>query len=1070
MARVAAMALFIVVFVTSTAYAQEHTVSGTVSDTDTGEPLPGVNVQVEDTNIGTATNPQGEYEITAPSADATLLFSFVGYQRVEEPIDGRSTVDVTLESETLTGGEVVVTGFSTQRRADLTGSIEVADVDNMQSLSTPQVTEQLQGQVSGVTINTSGQPGEQPQINIRGFNTFGNNQPLFVVDGVPTQDISHLNPQDVESLQVLKDGGAASQYGARAANGVVIITTQRGERDGIQVNYSAQVGTQVPDQGNVWNALSPQEFGELEWMARQNSGETAEEISHPVFGSGTEPRVPDFLTDGGGVSADEVDFDDYFVIPEYTDPSLEGDFFQIAEASQQGTNWYEEVFSPAMQMQHNLSVGGGGDIGTYFVSLNYTNQEGTLMNTHLERYTVRANSEFNVSDNFRIGENIAFSVTENPQSGQLTEGGGIGMSYRQNTVIPVRDIEGNFAGTRTSGLGNPENPVAIRDRAGSDDGQERRLFGNVFAELDFLEAFSLRTSFGADITSGYSQFFTYPQYENSENTTTNAYTEQAFNDRSWTWTNTLSYESTLGQRHNVEALVGTEAVQNTFRFDNVSRQSYFSFNPNFTNLQTGSGDPTVNESARSVDALLSLIGRIDYDYDNTYLLSFTVRRDGSSRFLENQWGTFPSVTAGWRASQLPFFQDIDWLTDLKLRGGYGTMGNQLNVAPDNAFTLFAGSEQNSFYPIDGAQTNLQQGFRQTRIGNPGAEWERVVDVNVGVDLAVFGGQLEVAADYYRKEVQDLLFDPELPAGAGAAAPPFQNVANMRNQGVDLSLRGGTDITSDLTLNAQLSFTTYDNEILSIAEGIEQFSLDERRFGDAIIRNEVGHPISSFYGFEVEGFWTEDKIEEYGEDYQNDMGVGRFKYRDVTGDGQITADDRTHLGNPHPNFTYGLNLGATYRGWDARVFLYGEQGKDIWNQVRWWTDFYGSFNGAKSETALYDSWTEDNPDATAPIQEDALFESSASVPNSYFVEDGSYFRVRNIMVGYTLEPDVLQQAGLGSVRLYAQAENVLTITGYSGVDPEIGATGSAEAGTTNFGIDEGAFATPRTFTLGVDVSF
>jgi TonB-linked SusC/RagA family outer membrane protein len=1075
-ARAAAACLFLFALIGLAAPAgvqAQITVSGTVTEAESGDVLPGVNVRVVGTQIGTATGRNGEYTIEAPSEDATLRFSFVGYETQEVAVDGRSTIDVTLASRTLTGSEVVVTGYSTQRRRDLTGSVEVADVDQIKKASSPQVTESLQGQVSGVTINSSGQPGDQPQINIRGLNTFGNNTPLFVVDGVPTQDISYLNPQDIESLQVLKDAGAASQYGARAANGVVVITTNSGSGD-LTVNYSASVGYQVPQGGNVWNALSPQEQGQLEFMAQRNT-DPGETPSHAIWGTG-EPTVPEWILPA---RADDPNTENYFVDPDYTEAGALSEFNQFIRANQQGTNWFDEITEPATQTNHNLSVGGGGERGNYYASVSYTNQQGTVMNTYLERYTVRANTEFDVTDNIRIGENLTFSVSENPQAGTVAEGSAIGFSFRAPSIIPVHDIENNFAGTIAPDLGNSENPVAIRHRARTDDGEDRRLFGNVFVEADFLSDFRFRTSFGADITSGYFKFFTYPTYENSENVTTNAYTEQFFNNRSWTWSNTLNFERTFGQNHNVTALAGFEAVQNTDRFDEVSRQGYFSFSPDFANLGTGAGTPNVNTSARTVDALLSLIGNVDYDYNNTYLLSVTLRRDGSSKFLNNQWGTFPSVTAGWRASELEALQSIDWLTDLKIRGGYGVMGNQLNVDPNNAFTLFGGTQQNAYYAIDGSNSATRQGFRQVRIGNPDAKWERNVNVNVGVDLAVFDGQLELTADYYRKEVEDLLFDPALLATAGAAAPPFRNVASMRNQGIDVSLRGGTDVSEDLTLNGQATVTTYSNEIQSIAPGVDQFSLDARRFGTEIIRNEVGHPISSFYGYDIVGFWqNEEEIQQADADapdgqFMADAAPGRFRYRDVNGDGQITTADRTHLGDPHPTFTYGLNLNATYKNWDATAFFYGEQGKDIWNQTKWWRDFRGTFQGQKSQTALYDSWQEEGDtmgEVSAPIQEVGQFFSTSSVPNSYYIEDGSYLRLQNVQLGYTLPQSLLQIAGLKSLRIYAQAENVFTITGYSGLTPEIGNTQSADAGTPNFGIDEGTYPNPRTFTMGVNLSF
>jgi TonB-linked SusC/RagA family outer membrane protein len=1085
---VGALLLFVFCGLQGTAIAQDGpTVAGTVSDASTGETLPGVNIQVVGTQIGTTTGADGSYEITVPSENATLQFSFVGFNTQTVDVNGRTSIDVTLEPATLTGDEVVVVGYSEQRRADLTGSVEVADVSDLQELSSAQVTEQLQGQLAGVTVRTSGQPGDQPQINIRGFNTFGNNQPLFVVDGVPTQDISFLSSQNIESLQVLKDAGAASQYGARASNGVVVITTsQGGDGEDISVNYSASVGYQVPGSGNVYDVLSPQEQGELVFMAQRNAGQDPSSI---VWGDGEEPRVPTWLEP---VGAQDPNTDDYFVNPQYTDPGALGNFTQYVRSNQDGTNWFDEITDPALQTSHNLSVGGGGELGNYFTSVSYTNQQGTVMNTSFERYSIRANTEFNVTDNFRVGENLTFTVSENLQAGTLQEGQALGMAYREHSIIPVQDIEGNFAGTAVANasLGNASNPVAIRHRARTDDDEDRRLFGNVFMEVDFLESFTARSNFGADINSGYFKFFTYPTYENSENTSTNAYTEQVYNDRSWTWSNQVTYDETFAQNHNVTVLAAAEAVQNVTRFDEVGRQGYFSFNPDYTQLATGSGTTTINGSDRSINQLLSLVGNVDYNYDSTYLLSLTVRRDGSSKFLENQWGTFPAATAGIRVSNLGPLQDIDWLTDLKIRGGYGIMGNQLNVDPNNAYTLFGGTINNSYYAIGGTNNSVQQGFRQVRIGNPDAKWERNEDINIGVDFAILDGQLEGTVDFYQKSIEDLLYNPSLPATAGAADAPFRNVASMRNRGIDLSLRGSQDFSDDISLSGRLTFTTYNNEIQSIAQGQDFFSQDFRRFGLPVIRNEVGHPISSFYGFEIEGFWQNqgeiDRAdaqaqEATGDDdvtYMDGAAPGRFRYVDTNGDDQITDADRVHLGSPHADFSYGLNLNFQYSNFSVSMQLYGEQGKEIWNQTKWWTDFRSSFEGAKSKTALYDSWQEEGDtmaDVSAPIQEADYFGfATGGVPNSYFVEDGSYLRVRSLRVGYTLPSSLVGNAGIQSLRLYGQAENLLTITGYSGLDPDIGFTQSADnaggAGSTNFGIDGGAYPRPQTFTMGVNLSF
>jgi TonB-linked SusC/RagA family outer membrane protein len=1075
----AIVSLLLLFFVAGTAHAQDFTVSGTVVDSINGESLPGVNVQVVGTTIGTATNAQGRFELQIPSENETLQFSFVGYQTKRVPVQGQSELRVQLTSQTLTGSEIVVVGYSTQQRQDLTGSVDVVDVADMTEIPATQVTEQLQGQASGVTVVSSGQPGEEPQINIRGFNTFGNNQPLYVVDGIPTQNISDLNAADIESLQVLKDAGAASIYGARAANGVIVITTKKGRGD-LTVQFSSYAGIQSPpDQTNPWNILSPQGMADLRWMALRNSG--VENPSSALYGSGETPVLPDFLQPAGASEGDPgTSPEDYFVVPFYTDPSLLNSFNRIVRANKAGTDYYDQIFDNAPMTKNDLSISGGGEMGNYLLSLGYLNQQGTLMRTNLERYTIRANTQFNITDNVRIGENISYTLSDNQQSGTLVEGSAIGMAFRQQPIIPVRDIMGNWAGSFGPDLGNAENPVAIRERTRNNDNENKRLFGNVFVEVDFLDDFRFRSNFGGDYNSGFFHFFVFPTYEASENATTNQYGEGSFNNRSWTFSNTLTYQNTFLDKHDVELLAGAEAVEERTQFVQGTVQDFFSFDPNFTSLNTGSGTRT-NTSSATETALFSLIGRLDYAFANKYLVSFTVRRDGSSKFTRNRYGLFPAATAGWRISEESFMDDISWLTDLKLRGGYGVMGNQLNVDLNNPYTLFGGNQSNTFYDIRGTNSSIAQGFSRQRIGNPNAKWERNVNLNVGFDAAVFDGQLEATFDYYEKNIEDLLFNPELPGTSGGAAPPFVNVASMRNNGFDFSLRGQTTLFEELQVSIGGNVTSYNNEVVRLAEGFDSFSAQSRRFsGSNIIRNEVGQPVSSYYGYQIVGFWNDDEEidvaniqaqEATGNDnavFQTDAGLGRFRYADIDGDGQITPDDRTFLGSPNPDFTYGLNMSMAYRNWDFNLSLYGVQGNEIWNQVKWWTDFFPSFNGAKSETALNDSWTRDNPDATAPIQENRGSFSTNQVPNSYYVEDGSYLRVRNIQLGYTLPTRLVDPVGMQRLRLYVQAANVLTITGYSGIDPEIGA--GSDGNSTAFGIDEGAFAAPRKLLVGVNLTF
>lgn len=677
---------------------------------------------------------------------------------------------------------------------------------------------------------------------------------------------------------------------------------------------------------------------------------------------------------------------------------------------------------------------------------------------------------------------MSYTVSDNPQVGLLSPDASIGMALREQPIIPVYDIKGNFGGGFGPGLGDATNPVATQWRTRNNKALDFRLFGNVFADVDFLKYFTAHTSFGGDIPSGWSHSFSYPQYENVENSTINSYTAGSYSNYDWTWTNTLTFHRIFGGDHDLKFLIGSEAHEEKGFSVGGNTTNYFSFDPNYVSLSSGSGVQS-NNSSRYQNKLYSLFGRLDYMYKDKYLLGATLRRDGSSVFLNNRFGWFPAVSAAWRVSQEGFMKNISWITDMKLRGSWGIMGNQFNVGANNAFTLYNSNRSTSFYDINGTNNSTVLGFQQSHIGNPDAKWESDINSNYGFDATLFNGRIELSADYYRKDIRDLLYNPELPGIAGVAPQPYVNVANMKNEGVDLSLSGNTSISRDFKLNATLTFTTYKNRIIKIAEDVNYFDLDARRFsGSTIIRNAVGQSVSSFFGYKIIGFWNsaseiadaDAKAQKATNDpnatYQTDEGVGRFRYADVNGDGQITADDRTFLGNPNPKFSYGLNIGFTYKNFDFSIFLYGVHGNQIWNDVRWWTDFYSSFEGAKSKTALYDSWTPTHTNAKAPIQENLGTFSTQGVPNSYFVENGAYLRAKNVLIGYTFPKTLLNKIGVDKFRVYIQAANLFTITKYSGIDPEIGAGGGQVPGVTDFGIDDGAYPNQRQFLIGLNLAF
>ncbi|MBS1602793.1 MAG: TonB-dependent receptor [Bacteroidetes bacterium] len=1057
-----------------------ETITGRVVD-ELGQPVNKASIRIEGKSGGTETDIDGRFSISALPGDI-LLISYVGYNTEKVTIlKGRTTYafSLTLANKQLSDVEVVAVGYGSTKRKDLTGAVSVVNVEDMNKQPTNQITSQLQGQAPGVTVIGSGQPGEQPQVRIRGINTFGDNTPLYVVDGVPTLNISDLNPNDIASVQILKDAGAASIYGSRAANGVIILTTKKGKNGKPVISYDSYTGFQTVKRNNIWHILSPLDMAKLKFEALANSGTPVAPGSADVlYGGGPEPVLPDYINPAGAREGDaSVDPSLYFVNTNYTDPNDPNSFYQITKANKTGTDWFKEITRSAPMTNQNISVSGATDNARYLFSLNYFNQQGVIINTYLRKYVIRANTSFNITKDIRVGENMSYSIGRNPKVTPLQAYGAIAYSFREQPIIPVHDIEGNYGGTSSSAdLGDSPNPVATQERTSNDRSLDRRLFGNVYAEVDLLKHFTVRTSFGGEDYSGNAHSFTYPTYENKENTLTNSYSESSYSGNDWTWSNTISYHNIFGD-HDLKLLAGVESYDEESQTLGATGFGYFSFSPDYVTLSSASGSITAN-STRGGYGLWSEFGRVDYAFKDRYLLSATVRRDRSSKFKNHPYGVFPAFSIGWRISQEKFMEDIPWLTDLKIRGGWGVMGNQINLGADNAYYTFKGMKANNYYDIAGTNNSVVEGFSVYQIGNPDAKWERDGNTNIGFDASLFKGAVDVTADYYIKSIKDLLYNPTLPGTYGSGKPPYQNVAAMQNHGVDFSVSARKTVGKDLKLSTTLTFTSFNNKITKVTQSTNYFlSGDGRNFGQKFIRNQVGHPVGSFYGYKIAGFWnTADDItkadaaaQQSKNDpsavYQTDEGVGRWRYADVDGDGQVTDADRTFIGNPNPDFNYGINLGAAYKGFDFSVFFYGVHGNQIWNMVRWWTDFYPSFGGGKSHTALYDSWTPGHMNARAPVQENAGFASTNGSPNSYYIESGSYFRAKNAMLGYTLPRDLVKKAGIQNMRFYVQVTNVFTVTRYTGPDPEI--TGN---GVTEFGIDEGAYPNSRQYLVGVSLKF
>jgi len=1057
-ARFISLSVILLLFVFA-ASAQKQ-VSGTVKENN--NPVVGATVEVKGTNVATITGPQGNFTINVPAGKTVIIVSYVGLETQEVNIADKATVDVTMVAVNTTLNEVVVTGYTAQAKKDITGSVSVVKVSDLKSVPAANASSQLQGRVAGVTVTQDNRPGTESSVKIRGFSSFGDNAPLYVIDGIPSGGISGINPNDIESMQVLKDAAAASIYGARASNGVIIVTTKKGRSGSAKVTYNMYYGFSSPGKG--WDLLNSQEMADLTWLAYRNAGQP---VPTAQYGNGSTPRLPDYILPVGKMEGDPA------VSPSLYNLNLDdiNGSYLIMRANKTGTDWYDEITDNAPIQNHNITLSGGADRSRYLMSFDFFDQDAILIYSYFRRYSLRVNTEFNVKKNIRIGENLQIrtqndnTVGNNGNNGEGTE---LGHAYRNQPIIPVYDIMGNFAGSRAPGLGNANNPVANSFRRKENRGQSLNVFGNLYAEVDFLKHFTARSSFGGQINYYNSFGFSFKTYENSENNTGNSYNEYFSRYREWTWTNQITYKNTFGQKHEVLALVGTEAVEGWGRDISGTRVNYFVENQDFWALNSGgAAGQQAGGSPFTPSSLISYFGKVDYTYDNKYLLGVTVRRDGSSRFgPENRWGTFPAFSAGWRVTEESFMDGVRWLNDLKVRGSYGRMGNQ-RINPGNAFDLYVGGPGSSNYDITGSSNSTAQGFQQSFVGNPSGKWETNITQNYGFDAVLFNGKTEVSFDYYKKKTEDLLFRlPALAAaGAGAASnPAFFNVASMKNSGIDFSILQKLNLggRNGVKLDAQLTFTTYNNKITGLAEGLDFYDTRGSRIGNWV-RNQIGHELSSFFGYQVVGIFK-DAAEVAAAPAQDQKAPGRFRYQDTNGDGTVNDADRVFLGSPNPDFTYGLNINAAYKSFDMSMFFYGSQGSEIMNYVKWWIDFFPSFQGNKSKDLLYNSWTTSKTDAKVPIAENASNFSNNNAVNSYYLEDGSFLRMKNLTIGYTLPSSVLNKVRIDKVRIYVQATNLFTATKYTGLDPEIfGADDS-------FGVDEGMVRSPRQFLVGLNVNF
>ncbi|MEO8333994.1 MAG: SusC/RagA family TonB-linked outer membrane protein [bacterium] len=1058
--RALGVALLFGLAASGTASAQQIAVTGTVTSTS-GSPLAGVAVSVVGTSTRTLTADNGRYFINAPS-DAVLTFVLFGRKPTQASVAGRSRIDVSMAQVTYLE-EVVVTGYTEQRRGDITGAVSSINIESAQRPTSASILQRLDA-VPGITVASSGSPGSRSTVRIRGISSFQNNDPLYVIDGVPVQDsyINFINPNDISSVQVLKDASSASVYGSRASNGVILIeTTKRGAAGAPKMVATLRTGLSTPTNGYdkflINNSL---DYFQVVKASYLNAGLP---VPTNIYGDPNNPTVPDytFAAPATRTGVDALGRPIGVDVAKYSYPN------NLIQPGSAGTNWWDAVFgTPGKVQDLNLSISGAGENNGYGVSFNFFNQDGTAAYNNFRRANIRVNSSFTRSK-LSFGENVALSG-ERHFGGLPDDQGGetalIGKNILMQPVVPIYDVAGNFASGKAVTLGNNTNPLKSAYDARDNINSNNRVFGNVYAGLALTKTLALRSSLGFSVNQGASYGYNGITPENSEPNLADNIFDNSSSSNEFTLSNTLNY-SLQRSLHGFSVLLGQETIAGSSRGINSALSNLLSNDNDSRFVQDALGDAKskVVNSFGGHSALLSLFGKVDYNFADKYVASATVRRDGSSRLgPNNRYGTFPAFGLGWRISKEKFLENNHFLSDAMLRFGFGVTGNQ-SIPTGRIVDQFGGSNGDTYYDITGSNTSVQAGYRQTSLGNPDLKWEENRSKNVGADLAFFDGAISIVVDLYDRTTKDLLFNPAIPGTAGYASAPIVNIGEMNNRGYDLSIgHQGTN------WNATLTGSQYKNKIVKI-DGVQTsfFGPITTRIGNAII-NQLGGPIGVFYGQQANGFYR-DAADVAAGPKQDGAAPGRIKFVDSNGDGAITDADRVVIGSPHPKFTGGLDLGYRVGNFDLNGSVFGTFGNKIFDAQK---DFYvfRDFSTNVRSDLLAESWTPQNLDAKYPrLDQNDTYSKAIS---SFYVEDGSYVRMRNLQIGYSVPANMSRF--LSATRIYIQGENLFTITGYSGLDPSLptaNVTGSGGDIRDQYrGVDRGVYPSSKTISVGLTTSF
>ncbi len=1028
---------------------EQHTVEGTVTSAADGTVLPGVNVVVKGTTRGTTTDGSGQYDLQVPAPTDTLVFSFVGYQTREVPIQERTTIDVTLQSSTLTQDEVVVTGYQSQQRRTLTGSVSSVEVQELEDDPSTNPIKSLQGRIAGLNVQTDGSPFGNAQLQIRGASTLGNNSPLFVIDGIPTKNNVEqiLAPGSIESIQVLKDAAAASIYGSRASNGVIVIETKKGgSGNTLEFSYGSDVTLSNWPEGRTYNPLNTRKRATAIFRAAINDGRDPNAVA-PLYSYDFDRR------DDGTAELNDI--------------TIAESIGNNTPAAVPGTDWTEQISQTGIVQGHNLSARVGSERGSAYFGLRFHDNGGIIKENEFQRVNAQINSSFNFFDGqLRVGENLTLSKEKGVPLPSGAGGNPFLLSLRLRPIIPVRTADGAFAGPTGAGsFSDRDNPVRLIEDNRWDEINTGEVFGNINGALDLTEDLTLQGRLGIDwertqerdIQQRYQTGFLGRSVNSVENTDTD--------DFIWTLNATAEYNTLIGESHSVNLLAGAE-TQDQHLVSNASLREGFAVQTlDFFVENAGTGRQLV-QGFRTDSRLLSYFSKADYSFQDRYLASATVRYDGSSRFGEdNRFGLFPSFSLGWRLTEESFMEDrAAFLSELKLRGSWGRVGNQ-EIEDFASLQLFEPgfssddvlftSPTSTAYDLGGNDTGaIPGGFRRIQRGNPNLQWEETTEIGLGIDYGLFDDRLVGSIDYFTRETTDILIQPGFIAVVGEGGDQFINGATVETSGFELQVEYRDNVGElDYSVSANVGHSS--DEITELPDDVVD------SFPGNSEKNILGRSQFSHFGYVTDGlFRSQDEVDNHAT--QPGAAVGRLRFKDLNGDGQINSLDQRYLGDSNPDYEYGLSTNLSYRGLDLNVFFQGVQGREVnVGEFKAFTDFTSFFRGENYGSRVLDAYspkTGENLDSDIPSP--TLSDTNGELrTSSYLIEDGSYLKLREVTLGYNLPEAVTGTLNLNRARVYARGENLFIVeTGsdeFTGPDPE----------TANF-----TFPRPRQWTFGVRLGF